>query len=125
MKHIKTNLENNKATGYTKAVSRNAKKLKKELPGKGKHHNGNKSHPSGASYHRTAFFLRHSLRHGQKHRHGTQRISQSKERSKTKQSKWYQSFHDIVNLNRKQITEATHTKRKQMYTFNSIFSQEC
>ena len=38
----------------------------------------------GARYYRLPFTVRHSMRHGQKHRHGAKRVCQRKEGGKTK-----------------------------------------
>ena len=43
-----------------------------------------KGNQSGARYYRLPFTVCHSMRHGQKHRHGAERVCQRKEGGKTK-----------------------------------------
>ena len=55
-----------------------------KLPCKRKDHNCYKGNQSGARYYRLPFTVCHSMRHGQKHRHGAERVCQRKEGGKTK-----------------------------------------
>ena len=76
LQHIKAYLKDNNPTGNTEAVGRNAEELKED--------NCNKGNQSGARYYRLPLTFRHSMRHGQEHRHSAERVCQREEGGKTK-----------------------------------------
>ena len=84
LQHIEANLKDNNSTGNTETIGRDTEELKEELPCKRKDHNCYKGNQSGARYYRLPFTVCHSMRHGQKHRHGAERVCQRKEGGKTK-----------------------------------------
>jgi hypothetical protein len=83
LKHIKPDLEDNKAASYAKAVRRDTKELKQELTGESKNHQGDERHDRGPSDNRFPLMVIHTIGHGQENRHRTEWIGQRKKRSET------------------------------------------
>jgi hypothetical protein len=79
LKHIKAYLEDNHPTGNTETIGRDTEELEKKLPGKDKYHQCNKRHNSSTTYDRLTFFIRHTMSHGKKDRHRSQRVGQREE----------------------------------------------
>jgi hypothetical protein len=60
-------------------ICRDTEELEKKLPGKDKYHQCNKRHNSSTTYDRLTFFIRHTMSHGKKDRHRSQRVGQREE----------------------------------------------
>ena len=60
-------------------AKKRVEELEKKLPGKDKYHQCNKRHNSSTTYDRLTFFIRHTMSHGKKDRHRSQRVGQREE----------------------------------------------
>lgn len=96
MKHIKPNLEDNKAASYAKAVRGDTKELKQELTGESKNHQGDERHDRGPSDNRFPLMVIHTIGHGQENRHRTEWLVNVKNEVKHNRAKGNKSSISII-----------------------------
>ena len=85
MEHVEPDFEDDHATDYAEAVRGNTEEFEEELARKGEDQHGDKGYDGGTTDDGTALTLVQTVRHGQKDRHGAQRIRQREERCKAEQ----------------------------------------
>ena len=76
---IKITISNRKVLRLLSDLTNTTEELEKKLPGKDKYHQCNKRHNSSTTYDRLTFFIRHTMSHGKKDRHRSQRVGQREE----------------------------------------------